>query len=994
MTLLDETLLEDRRPGTDLADPADDAGLAELQLGNVRDRGGAPLAISADEDEPAPTETLDGRTPVNPLSASLAAFLSAAAVGWAFGGIFEALLPRLLGILGAAIGAGVIALARRMRKPLLLQVLALPLAIATGVGLLAPYLSGTSPWQLVADAIKAGGLSQPPVPFDPGWRFVIVVLCAAVAITAVTSAVAFDRSRLAAFIPAPLVAAAAVLQPPGKELVSVAPALALIVASLAIAFGAELSRDAETGARFEVRRLGRAAGFVVVIVAAVFGLSQLGFLYPPTSNSNIIPPKRPQTPPPITNNDVLFTVTQSENTPLRLGVLDVYSGTAWLTPPYDPRRYLPVHSGQRVPAFAPDRSTPDWNVAQPPPTVATVTSTITVVKPDPSRELPDITGMVSETGAPKGTTFDPRSQTLRLPTESRNGETYTITALPAPSGGVLSQEPASSAAEIRQFLSVPTPPPPAVETILDAVPPGDSPFARLQYVRAAFFNKITASGAGDPVDVPPARVQAFLTGTLASPYEITASEVLMARWAGIPARIGYGYYDQDAAADGTTPVSIRPDDGALWLEAYFPQTGWTPILGHPAKAQASLNEAKDKTPQIRPNGLIAAQVLVPIRLENLTLFYRLAQFYVLRALEFGVPIALLLFVLPGVLKMWRRSRRRRWALQRGARERIAVAYAEIRDRCIDMNVGHPTLTPLEFLDVLAPDPEHTGLAWLVTRALWGDLRRDLRDVDVEAAEALSRSVFKRLNAAQPFLTRIIAFGSRVSLRDPWETAMPNAYWKRGPVRAVGAALGRVRHSLRERPGRMRKVLGGTSAVILLIVLVLFTAGCQQQLNLTSTAHAPLPPIPAAVGSYQFNPDPLAQSQFDQLRKVALIADYDFYAIRQDNVVVGTLQTAAFKAGLKADNRAVRAGVLSSLGGSSQISKVANQIFYTENINALTYVVWFPPDGLTYQLLAATQSIVDPTALFAQLITVEQGGSVTSAQIERGAPPVDSRRSAS
>src|SRR5205085_1279329 len=104
----------------------------------------------------------------------------------------------------------------------------------------------------------------------------------------------------------------------------------------------------------------------------------------------------------------------------------------------------------------------------------------------------------------------------------------------------------------------------------DAIPKGAGSYERLQFVRTKFYSKITAAGPGNPVDLPPARVQQFLSGIPASPYEITASEVLLARWAGIPARIGYGYYNPDAKPNAKGSVEVRPSDGAMWLEAYFP----------------------------------------------------------------------------------------------------------------------------------------------------------------------------------------------------------------------------------------------------------------------------------------------------------------------------------------------------------------------------------------------------------------------------------------
>ena len=79
------------------------------------------------------------------------------------------------------------------------------------------------------------------------------------------------------------------------------------------------------------------------------------------------------------------------------------------------------------------------------------------------------------------------------------------------------------------------------------------------------------------------------------------------------------------------------------------------------------------------------------------------------------------------------------------------------------------------------DEEHAELAWLVTRALWGDLARDLRDDDAEAGELLAASLRRRLFGAQSAGTRLTAATSRSSLRQPYDRGLPNP-WPRKRLR--------------------------------------------------------------------------------------------------------------------------------------------------------------------------------------------------------------------
>jgi hypothetical protein len=196
------------------------------------------------------------------------------------------------------------------------------------------------------------------------------------------------------------------------------------------------------------------------------------------------------------------------------------------------------------------------------------------------------------------------------------------------------------------------------------------------------------------------------------------------------------------------------------------------------------------------------------------------------------------------------------------------------------------------------------------------------------------------------------------------------------------------------PARLAPLLSRSSAAVLVLCAFLMT-GCVQQLDLSASAKgvAALPDVPAKVGAFRFERSSLADPQFKHYSDIALLQRYGFYVVRQDGVAVGTLQTASFKSGLRAENRKVREGVLTSLGGTPQVTKVAGQLFYTVTVNDLRLVVWFPKDGLTYQLLAATKDLANPTDLFVRLIAVEEGRTEESVNTQEGAPPVDVRRTA-
>jgi hypothetical protein len=138
----------------------------------------------------------------------------------------------------------------------------------------------------------------------------------------------------------------------------------------------------------------------------------------------------------------------------------------------------------------------------------------------------------------------------------------------------------------------------------------------------------------------------------------------------------------------------------------------------------------------------------------------------------AVPILLLLLLAyvtyPALKKVIVRNRRRNRVLATGGtRDRVALAYSEWRDWATDFGFRYPTDTPLMYLDRFVEDEEHTELAWLTTRVLWGDLQDDQNPIYASLAEELSRNLRRRLANAQPATVRVVAAVSRFSLRDPY-----------------------------------------------------------------------------------------------------------------------------------------------------------------------------------------------------------------------------------
>jgi hypothetical protein len=944
------------------------------------------------KEEPAPApepEEDDGAALTSPFLACATALLASAAAGWMAGGVFTGYTARLVGVLAALLGAGMVWVSYRTRIAVVVQFLIMPVAVIAGGILIAPDATGGTANlpSLVVEALKAGGLTSPPIPFDPGWRFLLVILLTSVSVTAASAALATDRPLMAVLIPTPLVVAAMLVQPPSVEVVSAVVSLVLMIGALTVAFGADLASQGATGGQFEVRRFGKAAAMLAGLVAVLVIVSQSGLLYPEQRDTSVIPPRKPETPPP-SRDRVIFAVRTSLSLPWRMGVLDVYEDDAWLTPPFDPKRFIDVPAGGRVPG-GPAETAPDKRIE--------VDFTITDLE---GRVVPTVAAAIDIANRPDGAQVDPRTQQLRLGGRVRAGTRYTVEAALPPDAKTLLAAAWPNPA-MKPFLTVPAPPP-EVQDLLAEMPDGLPLYEQLQFVRSKLYESVIAAGAGNPVDVPPARVGAMLGGAEASPYEITAAEVLLARWAGVPARIGYGYFGGEPHEDR---VEIHPKHGAMWLEAWFEGSGWVPIVGRPPRAKSSLSQnEKNDQPTIRPTEELGAVVYLPIRLRGLALLYQTVQYWLAKVFPIAAALALAVVFYPGLLKIGRRARRRVWATRGSPRDRVGVAYAELRDAAIDFNFGHPTLTPIEFLDVLDENEEHVNLAWLATRVLWGDLARDVRSEDAQQAELYSRSLRRRLARGQSPLMRILAFASRASLKDPWEPDIPNLWWPWSPrakasaglrvaFRAVAAAARAGARRVPRLGGRGRR-RPGTSTALLLVVAALAFGGCVRDVDLKqrSTGVPPLPEVPQTLLGYRFEPNQHGVEAFDFYYDVSLAAVGGFYAIRDGaGVVQGTLQTSVIKPALKGRDREVRQAILRSTGGRFKLERIAGRPVFTQRLAEQRMLLAIAPDALSYQLLVSTQGFGQAEELFVNLLAHQQGEGAVRLADFGGGPPLDPRR---
>ncbi len=694
----------------------------------------------------------------SPLRVAIAVAFPVLAAAIMAGGVFSGVGGRIYAAVAGILGVLLALALRRLRKPVVLNLLAIVGLFAIGVLLVLPAGIGSvgSLRNDVASAAASGNLIRPPVPLTPGWQAIIGWLMGIVGFATAWLAIVVRRPSLALLLPLPVAGFAGISVPDNAQVPSGLAVLVLFAVGLGLLASSQATGegDERPPLSYEIRKAVRSIPLIALIVAGLFGLSKADFLFPDPA---IDPTQEPQKPKTVPLSEVedrpLFSVESSISGPWRIGSLDVYDGKDWRLPPFAENAVADVPRSGRV----------DTDLEPGVKARFTISGLGGAVLP----ALPNSVGIVAE--GPK-LAYDSRNGNIRVAQgQVQAGLAYSVTAAAVPSVDDLRtlQEPVP--ADIRQFAKIPIDPPPAAQALIDeAKSTHDNKWDQFDFLRTHILDNVTSSGAGAPKSVNAETVQDMLGGSKeATPFEIVAAQAMMARWIGVPSRIGYGF---DGGEQIDNALQVRPKNGATFVEVYFPRYKWLPVIGVPKMAKPTVGgEAGEQQfdPSILPSDDVTVQLFLPVLVPPGSV----AGEQLKRVLLIGIPLLLLLLLLyivfPVLRKAFVRSRRRSAAAAAGTRARVALAYAEWRDYAADFGFAYPTDTPLMFLDRFIDDPEHNEFGWLVTRVLWGDLQDDSSPELAATAEELSRALRRRLGQAQPATVRAVAAVSRGSLRRPY-----------------------------------------------------------------------------------------------------------------------------------------------------------------------------------------------------------------------------------
>lgn len=694
----------------------------------------------------------EGRLPTRAIIAVALSTISAAMM---VGGVFLGASPRVdaafAGLLGVLLAVGV----SRMRRPASIYIVMVGGLFVVGLLAMLPY----GPQHLgslrteITQAVSSGKVLRPPTEYSPAWAAIVGWVMGLVAFAATWTATVVRKPSFAVLVPLPLTAIAGISLPSADQVPTGIAAVAILGVALGVLASSQLSAS-EGGLplRYELRRGAKGLALMAVVTAALAGAAQSDLLFPHPAYDPTHHPEKPHTSSLSSVPDtVLFEVSNTHvSGPWVLGVLDEYDGQDW-----------------RLPAFAdtqlqsiPTDGIVDTNLQAGAKATFTVRNLTGAVLPGmPNTVAIEATGPVLK--------YDKRTGTIRLfEGQFQNGFSYEVAA--AALNSVDSLKALGNDLEIpdsvQRFEAVPVPPD-AVKKLLDKAPKG-SKFEEFDWVRHWVLDNVVADGPGVPVSIPPSRVQEILTQKTGSPYEIVATQALLARWMGLPSRIGYGF---DGGKQDGDHLEVHPSNGAAFPEVYFPGHGWLPVMGTPTHAKAHQGKNLSQTNiNVLPSDNIGVDLYIPEITPTSPPFTDTLKAIALVIVAVLLLALIVFLTVPVVAKLLRRQRRRAEAERRGPRAQIALAYSDWRDHAADFGYAFPGDTPLMFAERFVDDEEHRQFAWLVTRALWGDLGTDLTPELALEAQTFSGSLRRRLSQARPITVRAVALFSWRSLRRPYD----------------------------------------------------------------------------------------------------------------------------------------------------------------------------------------------------------------------------------
>jgi transglutaminase-like putative cysteine protease len=328
------------------------------------------------------------------------------------------------------------------------------------------------------------------------------------------------------------------------------------------------------------------------------------------------------------------------------------------------------------------------------------------------------------------------------------GATYTVTSeVPTPTIAELRKESAGQVpSSIAPDLALPSDLPGVVAQLTDRLTAGltteyDKAVAIQAYFRGPDY---TYDLAGAPTG-PDALLQFLTTDKRGYCQQFAGAMVVLARQAGIPARVAIGFTPGEQQQDGNWVITNQ--DAHAWPELWFPQAGWVRFEPTPRNSStlppayttppvdpgvtptpsASASANANPTPTAGPSSSTAGKSAAPAAATGSAGGGGGSSLGVALAAVFGSLAAVGLLLIPAVVRRRRRSRR----LAAAAKGDSDAAWQEIVDTALDLGLTlSASLTPQRALERIRRGPATgTPLIPEVSYQVFADVAR---------AEQLSR----------------------------------------------------------------------------------------------------------------------------------------------------------------------------------------------------------------------------------------------------------------
>ena len=177
---------------------------------------------------------------------------------------------------------------------------------------------------------------------------------------------------------------------------------------------------------------------------------------------------------------------------------------------------------------------------------------------------------------------------------------------------------------------------------------------------------------------------------------------------------------------------------------------------------------------------------------------------------------------------------------------------------------------------------------------------------------------------------------------------------------------------------MRRVSAGIAVAL---VLVTGAAGCKIQPDLKTrpvSLSFPSGYVPTTVDGMLVQPEPSAQTAFAAIGKNSAVAHGGVWTLRQDGLVVGSIQVSQLQGGLTTKSERVRAGIRSAVNNIPfrWFKVLGRQWVGVQAQPQLNIYLWMPQPPVSrrddvYVVAQLKSTVANPEQVIADLIAYEE-----------------------